>query len=112
MEPITSSEYYTECESIAREAVQEANGDRDTAYDHLHQDVDGHRWIIYTYYHTQILTHSQHDNAYFEDFGPLEAESFSDATLKMAYAAMLRDCTDYLETALDEYEPPEEESAE
>ncbi len=103
MEPITSQEYFAECASIAREAVRDAEGDRDNALERCDEDTDQHQWIMYTYYHTQILQHSSHDNAYFEDFGPLTADSYSEATQMMAIAAFRRDVYEYLDTALEEW---------
>lgn len=98
-------EYYDEIASLAADIVKEAEGDRETAFDRAHETVDGHQWIIYTRYNAQVLDHSSNESAHFDNFGPLEADSYSDAMAKMAYAAMLQDLQEAIETALEEYEP-------
>lgn len=112
MERIESHEYFAQCEAIAREAVKEAEGDREQAHERATESIGGHQWMIYTYYFAQVLDHSSNENAYFEDFGPLEADGYMDAMGKMAYAAFSRDVFEYLETALDEYEAPESDGSE
>jgi hypothetical protein len=103
VEPITQSEYFSEVNAIAENIVRECEGDEDACTDRVHEDVDGHRWIIYTYYNLQVLTHSSHEDAYFEDFGALSADSFSDAVQKMAFAAMHSDVQDAIGPALETY---------
>jgi hypothetical protein len=98
-----SSEYYNECRRIAEECVKEAEGDQERAQDLTHEAVDGHQWIIYTYYNAQVLQHSRNDDAYFENFGPLEATGYSDAMAKMAYAAMHQDVMECLDDAIEAY---------
>jgi hypothetical protein len=103
MEPITLSEYVDECKAIARTITKECEGDEDRIQDKLHEEIDGHQWIIYTYYNLQVLTHSDNDGAYFDNFGPLEAKDFSDAVLKMAFAAFYQDVQERLSDALEWY---------
>lgn len=106
MNPISLAEYAAECTAIAREIVEECEGDEDTINDRLHETVDGHQWIIYTYYNAQVLTHSRNKDAYFENFGKLEVESYSDAMAKMAYAALEADVRAELDSALEWYRNP------
>lgn len=94
---ITDRDYWKEVQNIKKEALREyKDWGRDTdpnewLSDWLHQTIDGHQWIIYTWYNTQVLTHSRNDDAYFENYGPLEADGFSDAVQKMAFAAFYED---------------------
>lgn len=93
---MTQAEYYTQCREIAQDVWAEAGGDRDEAFEALHEAVDGHAWIIYTFRNLQVLTHSRNCDAWFEEYGPLEVSNFSDAVQKMAFAAMYADCSEYL----------------
>lgn len=109
MNPITSSEYFEECQSIAREITKECEGNEEEISDQLHQTIDGHQWIIYTYYNAQVLMHSKNDGAYFENYGPLEAKDFSEAMAKMAFAAFHQDVSEELSAALEWYEQEKEQ---
>jgi len=104
MEPITLQEYAAECKAVAKAIVEECEGNEDDFHDRLHEEIDSHQWIIYTYYNLQVLTHSRNDGAYFDNFGPLTADGFSDAMVKMAFAAFYQDVSEELSEALTEYE--------
>lgn len=123
---ITQQEYWAQVDDIATEIIGEAlqvlrdGGNRDRAeeraHDALHEMVDGHQWIIYYGYNLQVLEHTDNDDAYFDNFGPLEADSATDAFQKMAYAALEADVqeklADRLSEALDEAEEQLEEEEE
>jgi hypothetical protein len=110
MERFTSEEYYAQCRAIAEECCEEAEGDENDAADKVHEVVDGHEWIIYTFYNGIVLEHSRNDGAHFENFGPLEADGYSDAMVKMAYAAMSQDVMEYLSEACEAYQEAHEGS--
>lgn len=114
MESITLSQYANECSDIARDIVDECQGDEERIQDRLHETIDGHQWIIYTYYALQILSHTKNDDAYFDDFGPLTADGFSDAVTKMAFAAFMRDVQEDIPEALERWrkEHPEPDDSE
>jgi len=104
MSEITWKSYREECNAIAEESLREAyeNGSgEDDVYDRVHENVDGHEWSIYNRFHTQILQQSDNDNAYFKDFGNLEADSASDAIAKMAWAALRRDVNECVSSRQD-----------
>lgn len=103
MEPITLQQYANECSDIARELVDECNADEEQMQDRLHETIDGHQWIIYTFHNMQVLQHSKNEDAYFDDFGTLTAESFSDAMVKMAFAAFMRDVQEEIPEALERW---------
>ena len=60
---ITHRDYWNQVESIARDVTSEARADGDDLYDRLHETIDGHEWVIYTYKAQQIIAHSQNDGA-------------------------------------------------
>jgi hypothetical protein len=91
MEPITQHEYWVEVKALAKSALKECARDAEGARDYLHELVDGHQWVIYTYYAAQVLQHSRNEDAWFEDFDGGEFSSYADAVSKMAYAALLTD---------------------
>jgi len=104
MSEITWKSYRVECDSVAEESLREAyeNGSgEDDVYDRVHENVENHEWTIYYRFHTQILQQSDNDNAYFEDFGSLEADSASDAIAKMAWAAFCRDVSEAVSSRQD-----------
>lgn len=103
MDPITLQEYVTECKNVARSITEECEGDEECIQDRLHEEIDQHEWITFTYYNLQVLTHSRNDGAYFDNFGPLKATGFSDAMAKMAYAAFYQDVSEELSDALESY---------
>ncbi len=100
---MTQRDYYEQCRAIAEECVKEAEGDEERAQDLVHESVDGHQYIIYTHYNMCVLRHSRNDSAYFDNFGPLQADGFSDAMAKMAFAAMYQDVCEELGDALEAY---------
>ena len=115
MSNITSSEYYTElnnlAEDIAKELLEEHDNDLDEAqqeaYDHIHETVDGHEWIIYERYHANIVAHSSNDEAYqhvycAEDLGTLIVEKGLDHIIMVqAFYAMTQDLSELVYDALE-----------
>ena len=100
---MTKREYYHEIFDIVNELVSECEGDEDRIQDMIHETVDGHQWIIYTHYNIEVLQHSNNHDAYFDNFGPLAADGFSDAMAKMAFAAMYQDCQEEVSDALERW---------
>ena len=94
-------EYYKEISALAKQIAEEVEGDTDRASDLAHEIMDGHQWIIYTYYNLQVLEHSRNESAYFENCGSLDADSYCDAMAKMAFAAMLQDVYEELQDACE-----------
>lgn len=89
MSDLTLSEYSKEvsalAEAIAKEAVEY---NRDVS-DVLHETIDGHRWVIYTAYHFDVLQHSPNDGAYFDEIGPITLTSLDLAPI--VYVALAAD---------------------
>ena len=84
---------YKEAQDIAREALENAEGCFDTAYDYLHETVDGHGVAIY--YGQAIQFCSENDTSdgeqYLEDCGGIaqEGDSFGQIACRVAYATLL-----------------------
>ena len=107
----TSSEYHREisdlAESLYSEALEQNDNDHDAAVDAiqdhlLHETVDGHQWIIYTYCNELIEQFSANAEAFKdiydnESIGALVAERGLDGLKPIiAYFAMYQDMSDHL----------------
>jgi hypothetical protein len=114
---LSSNQYWAEvasiAETLAQEAIQNNEGDKDAAEDEindsgLHEAVDGHQLVIYYAGNDTILKHSDHEEAWedcygAEDIGKLVIDKGMDgACTVQAFFALEADVRDYLETALDE----------
>jgi hypothetical protein len=105
---ITLSQYAREIKALAKNAKKETkergqskNEHRDRALERLHEDVDGHEWIIYTWAYPYVLIHSENEDALFEQMGrdALEGlDNYAAVMQRMAFAAMLADAEQELET--------------
>ena len=60
---ITQANYWTEIESLAKEAIKEAKEYDIDLTDLVHEAVDNHTWNIYNSYHLSILQHSDNEDA-------------------------------------------------
>jgi hypothetical protein len=115
---LASREYFLECQSIAddiaKECIEESDGDRsdaeDLVHDKLHEAIDGHELVIYYAGNDTILDHTDHDTAWedcysSEDIGELVKEKGMDgARTVQAFFAMEADVRDLIDGALDEAE--------
>lgn len=108
MEPITRKDYFDEIRAVRDNALEEYKEyGRDTdpnewVSDWLHQTIDGHEWVIYNWYHTQILTWSDNEDAVFDVMGEVTGTDASSVLTPMAFFAMEADVRDHLE--MDEFE--------
>ena len=82
-------EYYEEVSSLAKEIVKDAKERDEDVSDVMHEWVDGHEWIIYTYKAKYVCMASRNDDAYEEHFGHLESQKVEDSA--KAYCAMEQD---------------------
>jgi len=110
MENLTSVEYYKECEAIAIEVMKDCES-FDDCYDKLFERINDSQWIIYTYYHLQIIAISANNEYGFEQ-GLISIEKnacFSDICQSVAFWAFLEDCQEQLEESIfDELHTEEE----
>ena len=105
---LSRQEYHKEINEIAIDlwdkALEDANDDKDEAqdlvHDWIHELVDSHQWIIYTYYHNLVLHHSSNHDAYLEAYdnhslGQLVADKGVDGLqMVMTFYAMEGDIRD------------------
>ena len=107
----TSSEYHKEISDLAAnlysEALEQNDNDHDAAieaiHDHLlHELVDGHQWVIYTYSNELVERFSDNAEAYKdiydnESIGSIVSDRGLDAVKPIiAYFAMYQDISDRL----------------
>ena len=99
MDEITYSDYWTTVAEVAdylAEIVQTSEQIKEDFclfYDTLHETVDAHQWVIYTFYNAQIMRHTDSPDAVF-DIGvgvPEGAESWTDIVLGFAFYAFYQD---------------------
>lgn len=116
MNTITCSEYWSQVNDLAvdllDECLEECNGDiedaRDLVFDsRLHETIDGHQWVIYTYYNQFILLHSE-NTEYGLDNGLIEwvagKSCYSELTGAMAFWALYADVSEKLSDLVEERE--------
>ena len=114
MDEITSHDYWEEVQSLAKDLVSEAlaynendlEAAREDIFDaRLYETIDGHQWVIHTYYNMQVLTHSPNDCA-IEDMGLDGAldDGMAMFHARAAYCALYADVSEALNTVLDEHE--------
>ena len=99
---------YTEAMDIAKEALENAEGCFDTAFDYIHQTVDGHEVSIY--YHKAIQFCADHPThrgeEWLEDCGGIsqEGDSFGTIACRIAFATLYVAAQDALCELQDEAE--------
>ena len=96
------AEYREEIRSLAAEAIAECDGDRERIDDWLHETIDGHEWVIYTFkaqFVALVCDCDAWDAAEVDDpeVGPVRTE-------RVAYCAMTYDARSEVERQLAERE--------
>lgn len=117
MSELTQTEYFEEINSIAADLVQRAmeenDNDRDQAEeainDHmLHEDIDGHQWVIYYAYNLDVIQCSRNEDYFESNIGGADdvlAEGGIDRLhTVMAFYAMYADVQEQLDSAFEELE--------
>jgi hypothetical protein len=76
--------------------------------DRLHEMIDGHQWIIYYGYNTEVLKHTNNEDAYIDNFGEWPADKgLNDLQMLAAFEAMRQDVSDEIDW--DAFEEDEDE---
>ena len=116
---ITSFAYWKEiqasAESLAREAMEQTDGDREAAEylindSMLHEYVDGHQWIMYNEYNLDVIKFSDNADYYVDNFGAdcagdeLKTNGLSGLHTAIAFWCMYADIADRVSDALDDVE--------
>ena len=102
MNLLTEREYNDEIRSICTSAYEEYEAAHEEkskpadpsewVYEWLHETIDGHQYVIYTYLNTQVLTHSSNENAYWDQFDETpQASCYSQLMATLAFCAMQAD---------------------
>ena len=96
-------EYQIEVQSIAETVIDEVMEHGGELSDLVHENVDGHEWIIYTAYHQQIIDNCSYNDAYLdcyghEDLGRIMTEQGLDAVIQTrAFFALDHDVREAVE---------------
>ena len=117
MNDITQQSYTKEITDLAYDIATELLDEHDSreeaeeaAYDRIHETVDGHEWVIYTYQAGLVPDFSSNYDAYRdcycnEDIGAIVSEKGLDAVKPViAYFAMTQDISEQMEQAFDAVE--------
>ncbi len=99
---ITEKEYWQEVRSLAISILDDAweqhpseddqREREEFMSDRLHEDVDGHQWIIYTHYNVQVLHCAHNPEAYWDQMGEApQAENYGQLMAVLAYSALQED---------------------
>jgi hypothetical protein len=110
---IKAAEYQETVRDVAKGIIDAVRAGEVTDWDdletRLHEDIDGHHDVIYTYAAMQVILHSSNDSAYFEDFGDEGAvEDGAIQWSRLAYAALMADVREELQRS-DEIDMDEDD---
>lgn len=96
---MTYQEYYKEIESIVEQCWSDYDDQTENEWlDSLHEQLDGHEYVIYYANQFDALKHSSNENYGFEN--GLMAEKFNnlnDVLMSATYWAMYADSIEYFE---------------
>ena len=118
----TPTEYRNDCRELATSILEqcveynpEATSDelREAVDEYLHESVDGHQSVIYTWRAQLVLAHSSNDDYAVTEFG---AESITQASgginwSALAYGAMFADVSEHLWPLFEEHTASQEVQA-
>lgn len=94
---VIRQDYYQDVQGVAQDVAEyireNAPIDRDRIMDVIHETIDGHGRVIYTFQAKLGLLASDNEDAYFEDFG---SDTMPTESQKM-YCAMERDVYEELD---------------
>lgn len=118
MNDITSLKYQAEVRNIATSLVEEAMSQTDNDSEEamelindsmLHETIDGHEWIIYTFYNLQVIQRSENPDAMVDMYGSdglgdiIKEKGLSGLHATMAFCALEQDVQEYLSIAMDTF---------
>ncbi len=93
---ISYAEYWKEVRAMAKGVKRQAKERDEDEYDVLHEMVDGHEWIIYTWAYPWVLIQSANEDALFDEMGPTEATDYAQIMGQMAFMAFRADIAEEL----------------
>ena len=114
---MNNTEYWKEVNDTAENIIESAKTDYDMdGYDSLedlindvvlHETIDGHEWIIYTYHHLPILQHSPNADYMPENIGGTEEalkQGIDNLHRALAFWAFYADVQESISTQLEQLE--------
>ena len=119
MSNITSSQYWTEVQSLANQIAQDAmsqcDNDRSDAEELindslLHETIGAHQWVIYNAYNLDLLQYSENTDYYIDNFGAddtaliLKESGLNGLHQDLAFYALFADVQEKITDALNEIE--------
>lgn len=106
MDNLSSHDYWKEVSEVAQSILDELEiqssddyeDKRDEISDYLFETVDGHQWIIYTFYNKEILRHTNNESYSEDNFGTegYADKSYDEIGLQIAFWAFYADIQDNL----------------
>lgn len=107
---LTEKEYWDEIKSIVDSVISESKEYDQDREDTLWETIDGHQWVIYTFYNYQVLSISPNAGYAVEEWGTdgIVTDGYLD-TARLTFGAMLADCHEEMANRPDEEEDEEEE---
>ena len=92
---LTHREYWDEIQELAKSIPKEAKEHDRDLYEVMHETIDGHQYVIYTYQSKAVLLHTRNDHAYEDNFGSEGVTRDGRVSFEvMAYCAMEQDVID------------------
>lgn len=100
---MTYNEYYNALNEIVDELLERLATEEfplDEIYDKLHEEIDGHEYIIYTARNLEVLMHSSNWTA-LDDVGVDGHQDFATMVRTAAYFAMEADAREMLDREIE-----------
>ena len=119
MSNITSSQYWTEVETLATQIAQDAMSQCDNvrsdaeeliADSLMHETIGAHQWVIYNAYNLELLQYSDNSDYYVDNLGMddaalvLKEGGLNGLHQALAFWALFADVQGKINDALDEIE--------
>tara|TARA_R110002020_G_scaffold46851_3_gene133456 strand:- start:4968 stop:5258 length:291 start_codon:yes stop_codon:yes gene_type:complete len=93
--PITQHQYHEEVQAIAEDCTAQPEDER---HEWLHQTIDGHEWIIYTWKAKHVMLWTDNEDAAAEVGCAFSSEmNHGEYTTRAAFYAMFQDVVDRLD---------------
>tara|TARA_R100001163_G_C5035842_1_gene175043 strand:- start:370 stop:732 length:363 start_codon:yes stop_codon:yes gene_type:complete len=116
---ISYNEYWKECRDLAQELLNEIRQEQpeldqdellDEVNDRLHQQVDGHKWVIYYAYNLDVINHSDNEDYMIDNNGEdyacevLKNSGLNGLHSNIAYWAMYADVSEHIYDLIEQLE--------
>jgi len=102
---ISQREYWAQVEAIAKDVTEEAVGRGDEISDLLHEAIDSHSWIIYTWKAQQVMQWTDNADAIADVGCEFADKSWAEIVGQFAYYALYQDVCEHSAFGADPAEP-------